>query len=505
MKLNRNQIYFYNNFNEIFKHFIKIVAFVFLLPNIFAQTQIGQDIYGEYAGDEIGGPHRVSLSANGSIIAIGTSINSDGGLGAGHIRVFENIDGTWSQIGDDIDGIKDFDGVGSRIDLSADGNIVATGTSGNDGSSGNRGGIRVFQNQSGVWMQLGTEIYGRNMGGGKVDAISLSSNGDVVAFGDKGHPIYGPDSYVGVYKYESDDWEQIGGYIEAEAPFDLSGGSISLSSDGNRIAIGAIFNNGGSTNNENLGHVRVFENQSGIWTQFGNDIDGEAIGYESGWSVSLSADGTVVAIGTPNNGGNGIQAGHVRVYKYESGDWAQIGEDIDGEEEYDKTGWSVSLSGNGNILAIGELNIARVRLFKNQDGDWLQIGNSIFGDNIEDFVGAKVGLSSDSSTLVIGALGNDGNGEDSGQVRVYDLSALLSTSDVALSKIGLFPNPSKQQFTIQLQDGLQLKVANIYDSLGKFVETTNSTIISRSNLSSGIYFVEIITNKGKVIKKLVVE
>lgn len=487
------------------KHTIVIILLINLSFTLYSQTQIGQDIYGEYAGDEIGGPHRVSLSAIGRVISIGTSINSDGGLGAGHIRVYENINGIWTQIGNDIDGVKDFDGIGSRIDLSADGSIVATGTSGNDGSSGNRGGIRVFQNQSNVWTQLGSEIYGRNIGGGKVDALSLSSNGNVFAFGDKGHPIYEPDSYVGVYKFESGDWVQFGDYIEAEAPFDLFGGSISLSSDGNRIAIGAIFNNGGSTANENLGHVRIFENQSGNWTQLGNNIDGEAIGYESGWSVSLSSDGNVVAIGAPNNGGNGIQSGNVRVYKYESGDWVQIGEDIDGEEDYYFTGWSVSLSGDGNILAIGELNIGRVRLFKNQDDTWVQIGNSIFGDNLEDYVGAKVGLSSDASTVVIGGLGNDGNGENSGQVRVYDLSALLSTNDVTLSKVALFPNPAKQQFTIQLQDELQLKEVAIYDSLGKFITSTNTNIISTANLSSGVYFVEITTNKGKVIKKLIVE
>ena len=480
-----------------------IITFIISISNIVnSQTQIGQDIYGEYAGDQIG--ERIGLTSNGNILAIGTSRNEDGGLSAGHIRVFENINGTWTQIGNDIDGVKDFDGVGSRIDLSADGSIVATGTSGNDGSSGNRGGIRVFQNQSGVWTQLGTEIYGRNLGG-KVDALSISSNGDVVAFGDKGHPIYGPDSYVGVYKYESDDWVQLGEYIEAEAPFDLSGGSISLSSDGNRIAIGATFNNGGSPNNENLGHVRIFENQSGVWTKLGNDIDGEAIGYESGWSVSLSADGTIVAIGAPDNGGNGIQAGHVRVYKYESGDWSQIGDDIDGEAAYDRTGWSVSLSADGNILAIGELNIRRVRVFENQSGVWTQIGNSIFGDNDDDFVGVKVSLSSNGNALAIGAPGNNGNGEDSGQVRVYDISELLSVKDEALSKTTIFPNPSKQQFTIQLQDDLQLKKVIIYDSLGKFVKSFNTNIISTQGLTSGIYFVEITTNKGKTSRKLVVD
>ena len=55
------------------------------------------------------------------------------------------------------------------------------------------------------------------------------------------------------------------------------------------------------------------------WTQIGSDIDGEAEGDFSGASVSLSSDGKTVAIGAPFNDGNGDNAGHVRIYKLETG------------------------------------------------------------------------------------------------------------------------------------------------------------------------------------------
>ena len=51
--------------------------------------------------------------------------------------------------------------------------------------------------------------------------------------------------------------------------------------------------------------------------QTGNDIDGEAVIDYSGRSVSLSSDGTVVAIGASYNDGNGSSSGHVRVYTYQ--------------------------------------------------------------------------------------------------------------------------------------------------------------------------------------------
>ncbi|MFH2142336.1 MAG: hypothetical protein ABIJ97_07945 [Bacteroidota bacterium] len=89
------------------------------------------------------------------------------------------------------------------------------------------------------------------------------------------------------------------------------------------------------------------------WTQLGGDIDGEAAGDCSGWSVSLSSDGSVVAIGAISNDGNGTEAGHVRVYENQSGIWTQTGGDIDGEAAYDISGRTVSLSSDGSVVAIG--------------------------------------------------------------------------------------------------------------------------------------------------------
>ena len=47
------------------------------------------------------------------------------------------------------------------------------------------------------------------------------------------------------------------------------------------------------------------------WVQLGSDIDGELSGDNSGQSVSISSDGSIVAIGAINNDGNGSNSGHV--------------------------------------------------------------------------------------------------------------------------------------------------------------------------------------------------
>src|SRR5690606_19433104 len=90
--------------------------------------------------------------------------------------------------------------------------------------------------------------------------------------------------------------------------------SVSLSGDGHIVAIGSPEGDG-FTNSSESGYVRVYENISGVWTQIGLDIFGEAINDKSGISVALSSDGNTVAIGANLNDGGGTDSGHVRVYQ----------------------------------------------------------------------------------------------------------------------------------------------------------------------------------------------
>ena len=91
------------------------------------------------------------------------------------------------------------------------------------------------------------------------------------------------------------------------------------------------------------------------WQQMGDDINGEAEYNESGRSVSLASDGDTVAIGAYRNNGNGTLSGHTRVYKWNSSNstWLQIGVDLDGEAKDDLSGLSVSLASDGDTVAIG--------------------------------------------------------------------------------------------------------------------------------------------------------
>ena len=209
----------------------------------------------------------------------------------------------------------------------------------------------------GVYALIGADIDGEAANDYSGHSVSLSSDGTTVAIGAMGNDGNGDASgHVRIHAWNSTTsaWEQQGADIDGEAANDNSGWRVSLSSDGTTVAIGAYRNDG---NGDASGHVRIYawNSTTSAWEQQGADIDGEAANNQSGWSVSLSSDGTTVAIGALGNADNGSDSGHVRIYAWNSATsaWEQQGADIDGEAADDWSGWSVSLSSDGTTVAIG--------------------------------------------------------------------------------------------------------------------------------------------------------
>jgi uncharacterized protein YjbI with pentapeptide repeats len=409
-------------------------------------SQLGTDIDGEAAFDESG--RSVSLSSDGTIMAIGAYGNDASGSASGHVRVYQyNTDSTsWTKMGQDIDGEGAYDYSGWSVSLSSDGTIMAIGAYGNDGTGSNSGHVRVYEYSGGTWNQMGTDIDGEAANDNSGISVSLSSDGLSVAIGAHYNDANGSNSgHVRVYQYSGGTWTQLGGDIDGEATSDRSGTSVSLSSDGSIVAIGAIYNDGNTGNtNDNRGHVRVYQYSGGTWNKMGTDIDGEAASDRSGTSVSLSSDGSIVAIGAIYNDGNGNDSGHVRVYEYSGGTWNKMGTDIDGEAASDRSGTSVSLSSDGSIVAIGAIyndgngnDSGHVRVYEYSGGTWNKMGTDIDGEAAYDNSGYSVSLSGDGTIVAIGAIYNDGSGSDSGHVRVYDVSNGYSLTELKAANFTL--------------------------------------------------------------------
>jgi hypothetical protein len=379
-------------------------------------VQLGDDIDGEAAGDFSG--KCVALSSDGSIVAIGAS-QHDGN--SGHVRIFEWNNELWSQLGGDIDGEAVNNYSGHSVALSSDGSIVAIGAPYDDGNGGNAGHVRIFKWNNQLWSQLGGDIDGEAAFNYSGVSVALSSDGSIVAISAPYNG--GRTGHVRIFKLNNEFWSQLGRDIDGEAAGNFSSTSVALSSDGLTVALGAPNNSG---NGLDAGHVRIFKWNTELWSQLGGDIDGEAAGDHNGRYVALSCDGSTVAVGAYGNDGNGSNAGHVRIFKWNNQLWSQLGGDIVGEAATDVSGWSLALSSDGSTVAIGAPDnngngsrAGHARIFKWNNGLWSQLGGDSDGEAAGDGSGFVVAISSDGSTVGIGAPYNDCNGGNSGHVRIF--------------------------------------------------------------------------------------
>lgn len=184
-------------------------------------------------------------------------------------------------------------GYGSSLAISDDGNIVAVSAPQNEINGIDVGSVFVYKNNSNVWVRFGQDLNGQFSNERYGKSIDLSSNGDFIAItSSKVNNI--PKGMVKVYKITQNVWNQYGNEIIGEK---VAGG-VSLSADGHTIAFATDPNTYGL-----LGSLRVYRNISGtFWGKLGNDVKGtyphDVLGGYDG-SVSISADGNIVAVGAP--------------------------------------------------------------------------------------------------------------------------------------------------------------------------------------------------------------
>ena len=402
------------------KKYICFLLLVIISHYAFSQTQIGSDIIGEDQGNLSGSA--IVLSENGGHLIIGAPQNNNG---KGHARVYFLTGGTWVQKGADLDESEPGAQYGASVAMSAGGDKIAIGAiHGDGGGMSNSGRVRAFELSGNSWVQVGSDIDGEAAHDFSSASISMSEDGNRIAIGAPLNDGGGDSSgHVRVFERVGSSWQQLGVDIEGEAAKDQSGQSVSLSADGSRIAIGAIGNDP-TASLSNAGHVRVYEYSGGTWMQIGLDINGEATGDEFGGSVSLSEDGNTLAVGGRLNDGAEVRAGHVRVYEYTGSNWIQIGNDIDGQAFDERFGTSVSIADDGGRVVIGAPHSQAARTYEFFNGEWLQLGNDMI--NGDDEFGLAVSMSSDGTKAAVADPYYDHIGFNEGLVKVYENSTVLN-------------------------------------------------------------------------------
>ena len=415
--------------------FFSVLSFLSSLAN--GQSQIGSDIDGERIGDNSG--ISTAISGDGNTLIIGAPKNYGSqvqGTSPGHARVYKKVNGKWIQKGLDIDGVSN-DCLGASVTISRNAEAIAVGAP----CVGN-GYVRVFKFISNKWTQVGSDIKGEAFSDKFGCDISLSDSGNriaVGAYGNDGNSAFTGDErgHVRVFQLTNGNWSQLGDDIDGAASGDFSGTDVSISGNGFIVGIGSPSNR---ENGKGSGQIRVFEYLNGNWKQKGKAINGGAIADRLGYSLSLNSIGNRLAAGAPySDAPGGIvygDYGSVRVFSFKDSVWNQVGSEINGKKSNDNFGWSVSLNEQGDVFVAGAHNndsagidAGHSRVYKWDSNAWTQVKNDINGESSGDQSGYSVSISSSGSTFAVGAPYNDGVGSNGGHVRVYVTCNIKYTTD----------------------------------------------------------------------------
>ncbi len=270
--------------------------------------------------------------------------------------------------------------------------------------------IKVFGNYRTTQTRIGSDIDGS---GGGLLGYSLDFNEDHTIMAVGAPYSSSKAGAVKVYNWNGSAWAQLGSDISGSTG-DHQGWNVSLSSDGTTLAVGAPFHE------TYKGTVRVYNWNGSTWSQLGIDLDGAGSGDMQGLSVSLSSNGTTLATGAPyHDSGKGT----VRVYKWAGGTWSQLGTDLDGLAIGDLQGQTVALSSSETTLATGAAGHdsakGTVRVYNWNGSAWSLLGNEGDLDGLTgDKQGHSISLSSNGTILATGALEHDNDSK--GTVRVYN-------------------------------------------------------------------------------------
>lgn len=492
-----------------------------LTPNTFGQwSQKGLDIDGGAADDRFG--HGTRLSANGNTVASGAPCSGGAGSNPGYVRIFDwnNVSNTWDQKGSDINGDVNGDKFGYSVTLNGDGNTLAVGAPQNDGMGLNSGLVRVYVWDVGTnaWIQKGADINGESADDQLGWSVSLSDDGNTLIIGARYNSVLGwATGHARVYRWNNstNSWSQLGSDLDGESEGSNAGFATSINSEGNIVAVGSPYHNG-------IGHVKVYlwNAVTSSWDQLGPTLGGSPTDEQYGYSIDLNKSGRILAIGSKGDCQTGQNAGHTRVYEWDedAGVWNQKGATINGEGSWDLSGYWVSLNGAGESIAIGAAfndgtgnDSGHLRVFdwNNGSGAWTQRGADIDGEGASDHFGWSVCLSEDGYTVAGGANANDGNGSDAGHTRVYEYPSLVGiSSDDDQLIIDIFPNPTNGSFTLNANLNGEIHVS-MYDVTGRIVLnerawTNGSEMeINSSMLEKGTYSVVVDTPKRTFMETLI--
>lgn len=350
-------------------------------PTIYNQEDDGSGVHATWSSssaDWIDGISSRPYHGRGHHFQQSVSVSSDGSMVASVVNsklTFFVYTDSWKRV----DGPQVDENVVS-VSFDEKGTRLAMATMGHNKS----GHVRILDFDGARWRWIGQEVpflFAPRV------SIALSSDGSTVVVGQAGDSTSRGSVVVLRFNKHSGWWLPAGETLTGDTEWDLFGMSVSVNYDGNVIAIGipGKYANG----NNGAGAVRIYRYQSEEWKQLGKDINGRHSDEQFGYSVSMSLDGTRLAVGVS------YIVETCYIFEVSNDSWSQLGPSIE-HEQVQGTRIAVALSGNGNTLAIGGTN--RCRVYQFASATWTMVGE--FSGNTEGF-GESVSLSSNGHKVAI--------------------------------------------------------------------------------------------------------
>ncbi len=297
--------------------------------------------------------------------------------------------------------------IGYAIAISADGLTAAVG---GYADATNVGAVWVFTRTvaTSTWTLQQAKLVGTVVSGSAMQgySVALSANGDTLAVGCKADNSNAGSVVIWIRDPVTYVWTQQGSALVGSGATGAArqGTSVALSADGNVLAVG------GPKNNSSVGAVWIWTRSGSTWTAYGSNPiigSGNTGAAEMGTSVALSADGTTLAFGGPQNN---TAVGAVWVWLNTAGTWAAQQSAIlgTGNTGAAQVGNSIALSADGNVLAFGgyqDNSVAgAVWIYTRTAATWTIQGAKLVGTGASGAAsqGTAVALSADGNMLISG-------------------------------------------------------------------------------------------------------
>jgi len=396
-------------------------------PNSLSLSQVGSTIN---QNDDTRIGSAIDFNNKGDIIAVGSSSSLSN---TSTVTVFQYNGSEWSQLGNKLSRTSDDSPIfGFSVSLNNQGDILAIGSPNDSGPFTGAGRVDIYRydKATNIWsLQLNDTILGTVVGDFLGFSVSLSADGNRLAIGS---PFMNPE--VRIYEYNGTTWNLFGTPISGFGS-DVIGSRVDLNDDGTIIVVGDSTDDTPNTNN---GRAYVFRHDGSDWAQLGGDLIGdETTDSNFGSDVSINAVGDIVAVGGQRMETTS-DVGGVKVFRFDGTSWRQIGSTIFGEQFDARFGNNIELDDSGTRLVVGAprggpvLSAGYVKLYYFNGANWAQVGQTIYGQGQDDLFGTGVSINGDGTRIAGGTATEDAN---PGYVQIYDVENPLPCLEEQTTKI----------------------------------------------------------------------